>query len=186
VFGQCSLIEWSHGQLSLKPKSSCLAICKLTISHTSVEKKLNNTTMSIPLDLMNYFPFWPTFINLTKVLGQIFGLEFHDVTDGGLERAHPDARIFSVDDVTTGQHLGRLYIDPFDREAKRGGWNTLLGRMNQDVRGLDKIVYLVGSAIASHLRIARHHSSIISNSSNCCSMLAVPFKCYSRELPIGI
>ncbi|KAK5970941.1 Oligopeptidase A [Trichostrongylus colubriformis] len=101
-----------------------------------------------PLDLMNHFPFWPTFTNLTKIIGSIFGLEFHDVTDGGLERAHPDVRIFSVDDVTTGEHLGRLYIDPYDREAKRGTWNTLLGRMESKVRGLDKIVYLIGSAIA--------------------------------------
>ncbi|VDM67803.1 unnamed protein product, partial [Strongylus vulgaris] len=87
-----------------------------------------------------------------------------DITESGLERAHPDARIFSVQDVTAGEHLGRLYIDPYDRESKRGGWNTLLGRsgllrvhvdqnnltalVESQSRGLDKLVYLVGSAIA--------------------------------------
>ncbi|VDO81424.1 unnamed protein product [Heligmosomoides polygyrus] len=101
-----------------------------------------------PLNLMNHFPFWPTFHNLTSIIGNIFGLEFKDITESGLQRAHPDARIFSVKDVTDGQHLGRLYIDPYDREGKRGGWNTLLGRMDSKTRGLDKIVYLVGSAIA--------------------------------------
>uniref|UniRef100_A0A7I4YQ75 Peptidase_M3 domain-containing protein n=1 Tax=Haemonchus contortus TaxID=6289 RepID=A0A7I4YQ75_HAECO len=113
-----------------------------------------------PLDLMNHFPFWPTFFNLTKIMGQIFGLEFQDISDSGLERAHPDARIFSVDDATTGEHLGRLYIDPFDRESKRGTWNVMLGRMDSQVRGLDKIVYLVGSVIApteSSPSLLHHH-----------------------------
>ncbi|RCN32719.1 peptidase family M3 [Ancylostoma caninum] len=138
-----------------------------------------------PLDLMNHFPFWPTFHNLTNLIGHIFGLQFKDITDSGLERAHQDARIFSVIDMTTDEHLGRLYIDPYDRESKRGGWNTLLGRskfyfldsffiefsnksilsilsfismriasytviipVESQTRGLDKLVYLVGSAIA--------------------------------------
>lgn len=99
------------------------------------------------LDLMNHFPFWPTFDNLAKIVSHIFGLQFKDITDG-LERAHPDARVFSVTDLSTGKHLGRLYVDPFDRESKRGGWNTLLGRMDSSERGLDKIVYMIGSAIA--------------------------------------
>ncbi|ETN76633.1 TFIIE alpha subunit [Necator americanus] len=101
-----------------------------------------------PLDLMNHFPFWPTFHNLTNIIGHIFGLQFKDITESGLERAHPDAKIFSIMDITTTEHLGRLYIDPYDRESKRGGWNTLLGRMESQSRGLDKIIYLVGSAIA--------------------------------------
>ncbi|WKY07381.1 hypothetical protein Q1695_007099 [Nippostrongylus brasiliensis] len=100
-----------------------------------------------PLDLMNHFPFWPTFHNITNIIGHIFGLKFKDITESGLERAHPDARIFSVEDVTAGEHLGRLYIDPYDREGKRGRWNTLLGRMQSNTRGLDKIVYLIGSAL---------------------------------------
>ncbi|KIH59798.1 peptidase family M3 [Ancylostoma duodenale] len=92
-----------------------------------------------PLDLMNHFPFWPTFHNLTNLIGHIFGLQFKDITDSGLERAHQDARIFSVTDMTTNEHLGRLYIDPYDRESKR---------VESQTRGLDKLVYLVGSAIA--------------------------------------
>ncbi|VDM60001.1 unnamed protein product [Angiostrongylus costaricensis] len=101
-----------------------------------------------PLDLMGHFPFWPTFQKLTNITEQIFGLHFKDVTDEGLERVHSDVRIFSVKDLATDEHLGRLYIDPYDRENKRGGWNALLGRMESKARNLDKIVYLVGSAIA--------------------------------------
>ncbi|CAB3409145.1 unnamed protein product [Caenorhabditis bovis] len=101
-----------------------------------------------PLDLMNHFPFWPTFNNITNVVGHIFNLEFKDVSDKGLEKAHPDAKIFAVSDKFSGKHYGRLYIDPYDRQNKRGGWNTLLGRTESKERGLDKIVYLIGSAVA--------------------------------------
>ncbi|CAI5448567.1 unnamed protein product [Caenorhabditis angaria] len=102
-----------------------------------------------PIDLMNHFPFWPTFNNLVQLVGHIFNLEFKDITEkAGLEKANQEARIFSVDDKFSGQHYGRLYIDPYDRQNKRGGWNTMLARPESKERGLDKIVYLIGSAIA--------------------------------------
>ncbi|TMS38816.1 hypothetical protein L596_005456 [Steinernema carpocapsae] len=96
------------------------------------------------LDLMNHFPFWETFTRLTDIVSQIFGLKFQDITKTGLEKCDPSCRIYSVADTTTGEHLGRLYIDPFDRQNKRGGWNTMLGRNQSEQRGLDKIVYMVG------------------------------------------
>lgn len=94
------------------------------------------------LELMKYFPFWPTFENLLQVLSHLFNLKFvvgliikretlycfQNVTESGVERCHPSVRIYSVADKSTGEHLGRLYIDPFTRKNKRGGWNTLLGR----------------------------------------------------------
>lgn len=70
-----------------------------------------------------------------------------DITDSGLERAHQDARIFSVMDMTSGEHLGRLYIDPYDRESKRGGWNTLLGRSELFSR-LTPVKLLIEDAIS--------------------------------------
>uniref|UniRef100_A0A1I7YLK3 Peptidase_M3 domain-containing protein n=1 Tax=Steinernema glaseri TaxID=37863 RepID=A0A1I7YLK3_9BILA len=96
------------------------------------------------IDLMNHFPFWQTFTNLIDIVSHIFNLKFQDITDTGLEKCHPSARIYSVADMKTGEHLGRLYIDPFDRENKRGSWNTLLGRNQSEQRGLDKIVYMIG------------------------------------------
>lgn len=77
---------------------------------------------------MNHFPFWPTFQNIMGVIGHIFNLEFKDITDKGLEKAHADVRIYSVGDKFSGQHYGRLYIDPYDRQNKRGGWNVMLAR----------------------------------------------------------
>ncbi|CAJ0579686.1 unnamed protein product, partial [Mesorhabditis spiculigera] len=100
------------------------------------------------LDLMNYFPFWPTFENVTSVIGQLFNLTFKDITNTNLERAHPDAKIFAVADTSSGHHLGRLYVDPYDRQNKLCDWTTLLGRTESKERGLDKLVYLVGAASA--------------------------------------
>ncbi|MFH4973781.1 hypothetical protein AB6A40_000490 [Gnathostoma spinigerum] len=98
------------------------------------------------LELMNYFPFWETLTNLTDILGHIFSLDFKDITSENLERCHRDVRIFSVTDISNGHHLGRIYIDPFTRPNKRGGWTTLLGRPANRARGLDKLVYFIGAA----------------------------------------
>uniref|UniRef100_A0A915B6D4 Peptidase M3A/M3B catalytic domain-containing protein n=1 Tax=Parascaris univalens TaxID=6257 RepID=A0A915B6D4_PARUN len=102
-----------------------------------------------PLSLMKHFPFWETFANLIEVLSHIFNLKFEDVTaDTKLERCSTDVKIFSVDDLTSGRHLGRLYVDAFERPNKRGNWNTLLGRTANEARGLDKLVYMIGAADA--------------------------------------
>uniref|UniRef100_A0A1I7WCU6 Peptidase_M3 domain-containing protein n=1 Tax=Heterorhabditis bacteriophora TaxID=37862 RepID=A0A1I7WCU6_HETBA len=69
-----------------------------------------------------------------------------DITNTGLERSDPEVKIFSVMDKNDGKHLGRLYVDPYERKTKRGGWNTLLGRMESEKHGLDKLIYMIGSA----------------------------------------
>ncbi|VDM47075.1 unnamed protein product [Toxocara canis] len=102
-----------------------------------------------PLSLMKHFPFWSTFMNLTEILSHIFNLKFEDITaNTKLERCSSDVKIFSVDDLSSGRHLGRLYMDPFERPNKRGNWNTLLGRTENEARGLDKLVYMIGTADA--------------------------------------
>ncbi|EFO25150.2 peptidase family M3 containing protein [Loa loa] len=93
------------------------------------------------LDLMYHFPFWPTFENILEVLSYIFGLLFEDVTSSNLDRCHPDIRIFSVTD-SSGLHLGRLYVDPFERTNKCCTWDALLGRSYCAENRWDKIVYL--------------------------------------------
>ncbi|CAD5226755.1 unnamed protein product [Bursaphelenchus xylophilus] len=99
-----------------------------------------------PLALMKYFPFWGTFNNLTQMLQYLLKIKFVDISDQDLQRCHPSCRIFSVADTFTGEHLGRIYIDPFAREGKRGKWNTFLGRTANVERNLDKIVYMIGNA----------------------------------------
>ncbi|KAI1726491.1 peptidase family m3 domain-containing protein [Ditylenchus destructor] len=65
------------------------------------------------LDLMNHFPFWPTFENAISIISNILSLEFEDISNSDLEKLHPSVRIYSVKDKTLGEHLGRLYVDPF-------------------------------------------------------------------------
>ncbi|GMT22676.1 hypothetical protein PFISCL1PPCAC_13973 [Pristionchus fissidentatus] len=101
-----------------------------------------------PLELMRHFPFWATWDNLTQLVSHIFNLSFKDVTATIPERAHSEVRVYAVADLSTGDHLGRLYVDPFDRENKRGGWNAMLARTESKERGMDKLVYLVGAAAA--------------------------------------
>uniref|UniRef100_A0A915DS45 Peptidase M3A/M3B catalytic domain-containing protein n=1 Tax=Ditylenchus dipsaci TaxID=166011 RepID=A0A915DS45_9BILA len=111
------------------------------------------------LDLMNYFPFWPTFENTIEVVSFLLNLSFHEVTDSGLERCHPSVRIWSV------AERARYYVDPFDRPSKRNGaWQVILGGVSfftlllvdhlaqlfilaeNKPRNLDKIVYCLGKA----------------------------------------
>uniref|UniRef100_A0A0N4ZG04 Peptidase_M3 domain-containing protein n=1 Tax=Parastrongyloides trichosuri TaxID=131310 RepID=A0A0N4ZG04_PARTI len=97
------------------------------------------------LELMKHFPFWNTFDNITKIAGHLLNITFTEVADG-LEKCHPSAKIFNVYDNTGDKHLGRIYIDPFQREGKRGTWLTILGRPENKERNLDKIVYITGHA----------------------------------------
>ncbi|KAI1732957.1 peptidase family m3 domain-containing protein [Ditylenchus destructor] len=98
------------------------------------------------LDLMNHFPFWPTFENAISIISNILNLEFEDISDSDLEKLHPSVRIYSVKDKTLGEHLGRLYFDPFVRAGKSSVWSCILGRTANEARKWDKLVYLIGSA----------------------------------------
>ncbi|KAK6109979.1 Peptidase M3 family protein [Brugia pahangi] len=100
------------------------------------------------LDLMYHFPFWPTFENMLEVLSYIFGVLFEDVTNCNLDRCHPDIRIFSLTD-SSGLHLGRLYVDPFERANKCCTWDALLGRNYCTENRWDKIVYLFANLSVS-------------------------------------
>lgn len=96
------------------------------------------------LELMNYFSFWETFDNITKIAEHLLNISFTEIADG-LEKCHPSVRIFNVVDISKDKHLGRLYVDPFQRKNKRGTWSTLLGRPERKEKNLDKIVYLITS-----------------------------------------
>uniref|UniRef100_A0AC35UGN9 Peptidase_M3 domain-containing protein n=1 Tax=Rhabditophanes sp. KR3021 TaxID=114890 RepID=A0AC35UGN9_9BILA len=96
------------------------------------------------LDLQKHFPFWETFDNMTKVAGHLLGLNFVEVD--GLEKCHPSAKIYNVEDKNTHNHIGRIYVDPFQRDGKRGNWTTLLGRPGNKEKNLDALVYMIGSA----------------------------------------
>ncbi|KAL7072522.1 hypothetical protein ACQ4LE_008124 [Meloidogyne hapla] len=98
------------------------------------------------LDLMNYFPAWPTFKKILNVIQAVLGIDFKEISDDSLERCHPSVRIYEVTDRTSNEYLGRLYLDAFAREGKVDyGWTTNIWRLKDENKGLDKLVWLVGN-----------------------------------------
>lgn len=57
------------------------------------------------------------------VAGELFNLEFKQVTD--VPVFHPDVRVYTVNDKTSGKQIGLWYFDPYARKGKRSGaWMT--------------------------------------------------------------
>jgi len=67
--------------------------------------------------------------NLTDAIfytaGRLFNFKFTPITDGSVPVFHEDVKVWEVNDLTTGEHIGVYYLDPFARQGKRSGaWAT--------------------------------------------------------------
>jgi len=67
--------------------------------------------------------------NLTDAIfytaGRLFNFKFTPITDGSVPVFHEDVKVWEVNDITTGEHIGVYYLDPFARQGKRSGaWAT--------------------------------------------------------------
>lgn len=59
------------------------------------------------------------------VAGEIFDFKFTPVKEGSVPVFHPDVKVWEVTKLSTGDHVGLWYLDPFAREGKRSGaWAT--------------------------------------------------------------
>lgn len=59
------------------------------------------------------------------VAGEIFNFKFTPVPAGTVPVFHEDVSVFEVTDLTTGDHIGVWYLDPFARPGKgSGAWAT--------------------------------------------------------------
>jgi peptidyl-dipeptidase Dcp len=59
------------------------------------------------------------------VAGQLFNFGFTPVAEGTVPVWHPDVKVWEVTDLTSGEHVGLWYLDPFSRPGKRSGaWAT--------------------------------------------------------------
>ena len=59
------------------------------------------------------------------VAGRLFNYEFNPVPEGSVPVFHEDVKVWDVTDITTGNHIGLWYLDPYAREGKRSGaWAT--------------------------------------------------------------
>jgi peptidyl-dipeptidase Dcp len=59
------------------------------------------------------------------VAGRLFNFEFTPVAEGTVPVFHEDVKVWDVTDLTSGEHIGLWYLDPFARQGKRSGaWAT--------------------------------------------------------------
>jgi len=56
---------------------------------------------------------------------KLFNYKFTPITDGSVPVFHEDVKVWEVNDMDTGVHIGLFYLDPFARQGKRSGaWAT--------------------------------------------------------------
>ncbi len=55
------------------------------------------------------------------VAGELFNFKFTALPEGKVPVYHPDVKVWEVNDMTTGAHIGLWYLDPFARPGKRSG-----------------------------------------------------------------
>ena len=59
------------------------------------------------------------------VAGELFNFNFTPVEEGSVPVWHEDVKVWEVTDLTSGDHVGLWYLDPFARQGKRSGaWAT--------------------------------------------------------------
>ena len=59
------------------------------------------------------------------VAGEVFDFKFTPVEDGKVPVFHPDVSVWEVTKLSSGEHVGLWYLDPFARQGKRSGaWAT--------------------------------------------------------------
>ena len=59
------------------------------------------------------------------VAGRLFNFKFTPVAEGSVPVFHADVKVWEVNDLTTGEHIGLWYLDPYGRPGKRSGaWAT--------------------------------------------------------------
>lgn len=71
-----------------------------------------------PFEVAAYFPLDAVLNGMFALVQQTFGLTFEEVDAS--EAWHPDVRLFSMSDTSSGEQLAHFYLDLFPREGKYG------------------------------------------------------------------
>ncbi len=71
-----------------------------------------------PFEVANYFPLDSVLGGMFDLVQETFGLHFREVEKP--EVWHPDARLFTILDASSGEELAHFYLDLFPREGKYG------------------------------------------------------------------
>jgi oligopeptidase A len=91
-----------------------------------------------------YFPETRVVPGMFAVIGRLFGVIIHEVTDGSVETWHPDVKFYEIRDAETGGVRGQFYFDLYARAKKRGGaWmDDCQGRMKSSHREQIPVAYM--------------------------------------------
>jgi len=91
-----------------------------------------------------YFPETRVVPGMFAVIGRLFGVIIHEVTDGPVETWHPDVKFYEIRDAETGEVRGQFYFDLYARARKRGGaWmDDCQGRMKSSHREQIPVAYM--------------------------------------------
>ncbi len=71
-----------------------------------------------PFEVANYFPLDSVLGGMFDLVQETFGLDFREVEKP--EVWHPDVRLFTILDASSGEELAHFYLDLFPREGKYG------------------------------------------------------------------
>ncbi len=71
-----------------------------------------------PFEVANYFPLDSVLGGMFDLVQETFGLHFREVEKP--EVWHPDVRLFTILDASSGEELAHFYLDLFPREGKYG------------------------------------------------------------------
>ena len=90
-----------------------------------------------------YFPETRVVPGMFAVIGRLFGVVIHEVTEG-VDTWHPDVKFYEIRDAETGEVRGQFYFDLYARPKKRGGaWmDDCQGRMRTAHRVQIPVAYM--------------------------------------------
>ncbi len=71
-----------------------------------------------PFEVAEYFPLDSVLGGMFDLVQETFGLDFREVPDADVW--HPDVRLFTIHDASSGEELSCFYLDLFPREGKYG------------------------------------------------------------------
>ena len=95
-----------------------------------------------------YFPDTKVVPGMFAVIGKLFGVIIHEVTDTEsghkIDTWHPDVKFYEIRDAANGMLRGQFYFDLYARAKKRGGaWmDDCQGRMKTEHREQIPVAYM--------------------------------------------
>jgi len=110
-----------------------------------------------------YFPLERVLDGCFSIAGDLYGFGVH--AESNFERWHDDVRLYELRDRSSGERIGRLYLDLYARQGKRGGaWmDECVNRFRQGEQLQTPVAYLTcnfGAPVADAPSLLNHDDVI--------------------------